>query len=291
VTAGEVRNEQAKGAALSFSVAELVEQQIAAGKQRSELELLRRKLEAGAPLAGDQQRTSSAVSRAHRVDARDGVARRDGQQARRRGRRDSERAEGVAALEGGLRAERAAVGAGADDGAKPCETGSVNWVAEGTRAYVQGVRADRRGGAPRSTRPVAASSPLKVYGIVAVLQRTTLADAAAETGRSRSKDCRIGASARGRGWYALDHHGREQAVCRCPARHRTHERGRAHARHDPGARVSSRYVSSCSAAETPRSSGSDGRGGSGPARRSGLPADVRLHDLQGRTVARDRAVA
>jgi hypothetical protein len=41
----------------------LVEQQIAAGKQRSELELLRRKLEAGAPLAGDQQRTSSAVSR------------------------------------------------------------------------------------------------------------------------------------------------------------------------------------------------------------------------------------
>lgn len=56
--------EQAKGPALSFSVAELVEQQIAAGKQLSEIELLRRKLEAGAPLAGDKQRSSSAVSRA-----------------------------------------------------------------------------------------------------------------------------------------------------------------------------------------------------------------------------------
>jgi hypothetical protein len=56
--------EQAKGPALTFAVSDLVAQQIAAGKRLSEIEQLRRKLEAGSPLAGDKQRTSSSVSRA-----------------------------------------------------------------------------------------------------------------------------------------------------------------------------------------------------------------------------------
>lgn len=57
-------------------------------------------------------------------------------------------------------------------------------------------------------------------------------------------------------------------------------------------RRSSIHLSRFRVAETPPSSGSDGRGGSGLASRSGfrLPADVRLHGLQRRAAARHGAV-
>lgn len=56
--------EQTKGAALTVSVVELIEQQVSAGRELSEIEQQRRTLEGGAPMAKSKSQAASTMSRA-----------------------------------------------------------------------------------------------------------------------------------------------------------------------------------------------------------------------------------